>query len=103
VLIDSLGKELSTDFIKNYTIIAGKVDGDGIVQAGNETRQTLTISLTNDQLNTLFKARKIKYTVRVEGENFVASKIHFTENNIFNIKFGFFVKGSLNTKGVMKN
>jgi len=102
VLIDSLGKELTTSFIKEYAINAGNVDNDGIVQQGSETYQTLKISLTNDQINTLLKARKIKYSVRVEGENFVSTNIHFTENDMFSVKFGFFVKGSLNTKVVLK-
>jgi hypothetical protein len=97
-LIDSLGGELITDLKKDYTIIAGKVDNNGIVQPGNETKQTLTISLTNDQLNLLRKARKIKYTVRIEGEDFKSSNIHFTQNNSFGIKFGFFVNGNFNTK-----
>ncbi|MEI8085984.1 MAG: hypothetical protein WCG93_07185 [Paludibacter sp.] len=97
-LTDSLGGELVTDFKKDYSVVAGSVDNEGIIQSGKETNQTLTISLTNDQLNILRKARKIKYTVRIEGEDFKSSNIHFTENNSFAIKFGFFVNGNLNTK-----
>lgn len=97
-LFDSIGKELTTDLKKDYTIIAGKVDNNGIVQPGNETKQTLVISLTNDQLNILRKAFKIKYTVRIEGEDFKSSNIQFTKNNTFDIKFGFFVNGNFKTK-----
>ena len=95
-MVDSLGIEIPTDFQKSYTIQSGRVDAQGLVQPGNETKQTLTISLTKDQLPTLRKAKKILYKVVIDGDT-DDSSIHFTANNSFNIQVGLFVKGELKT------
>jgi len=95
-LNDSVGNVLSTTFEKNYSIQAGKVDANGLVQPGKETKQTIQITVTNDQLVILRKARKIMYTVRIEGED-INSNIHFTKLNTFDLKVGLFVKGDVNT------
>lgn len=94
--VDSLDVEIPTSFQKNYTIQSGKVDSQGLVQPGNETKQTLTISLTKDQLLTLRKAKKILYSVQIDG-NTNDTNIQFTKNNTFDIKVGLFIKGDLNT------
>jgi hypothetical protein len=99
---DSIGNEIPTNFEKNYTILSGKVDANGYVQPGNETKQTLIVSVTKDQLATLRNAKKVLYNFRVEGES-INSSIHFTKNNTFNLKIGLYVKGDLNVSlGVKK-
>jgi len=95
-LVDSLGNLLPTNIEKSYMIAAGKVDANGLVQPGHETKQTLQIEVTKEQLSTLKKAKTIRYTVRIDGEN-LTSNIHFTKLNTFDIKVGLFVKGDINT------
>ena len=96
VLNDSLGNVLPTTIEKNYIIEAGKVDANGLVQPGKETKQTLQIIISNEQLATLRKARTLTYKVRIEGEN-INSNIHFTENTKFGLKVGLFLQGDVNT------
>ena len=93
-LLDSSGNELLSSFVKDFTVNAGTVDGDGLVQPGKESNQLLQIKVTNDQLSELRKAEKIAYTVRVEGES-INSKIHFTKASTFNLKVGLFVNGKI--------
>jgi len=95
-LTDSLGKVLPTSFEKNYVIEAGKVDGNGIVQPGKETKQNLQLVVTKEQLEILKKARDLTYKVRIEG-NDINSNIHFVKSNTFDLKAGLFVKGDVNT------
>jgi len=95
-LIDSLGYKLQTTFEKKYVIAAGKVDANGLVQPGQETKQTLQIVVTKEQLSILKKAKTIRYIVRIEGEE-LNSNIHFTKWNTFDLKVGLFVKGDINT------
>ena len=96
-LNDSTGKVIETTFEKNYIIDAGKVDNNGLVQPGKETKQCVQISVTKDQLTILKRAKKILYKVRIEGDN-LNSNIHFTKSNTFDLKIGLFVKGDVNTK-----
>ncbi|MDD4969618.1 MAG: hypothetical protein PHT07_09335 [Paludibacter sp.] len=95
-LIDSVGKVLPTTFEKKYVIEAGKVDANGLVQPGKETKQTLQIAVSKEQLSTLKKAKSIAYKVRIEGAD-INSNIHFTKLNTFDLKVGLFVKGEINT------
>lgn len=94
---DSLGHELLTDLKKNYTVEAGNVDVNGIVQPGNGKKQTVTIAFTKAQIPELRKTASIVYSVRLEGEN-GQSNIHFTKQNTFDLKVGLFVKGDINEK-----
>ena len=95
-VIDSIGAIIPTDFKQTYSIASGKADAQGIVQKGNETNQTITISVNQNQLSALRKAKMIKYSVRIEGNS--NSNIHFTKDNTFNLKVGMFVKGDLKVK-----
>jgi hypothetical protein len=95
-VVDSTGTVIPTDFKQSYSIASGKVDAEGIVQKGNETNQSITISVSKDQLTSLRKAKMIKYNVRIDGNS--NSNIHFTKDNIFNLKVGIFVKGDLKVK-----
>jgi hypothetical protein len=94
-LVDSTGNEISSNLQKSYIINAGKVDANGVVLLEQET-QTLIISLANNQLSTIKKANKIEYSIRVEGGN-IDSKIHFTLSDTFDVIYGLYAKGSLNT------
>ena len=94
-LTDSLGKVLPTTFVKNYVIQGGKVDGNGIVQPGKETKQSIQLVVTKDQLDVLKKARFLTYKVRIDG-NDINSNIHFIKSNTFDLKAGLFVKGDVN-------
>ena len=94
-LIDSIGRILPTTFVKDYLIEAGKVDVNGLVQPGKETKQTVEVTVTKDQLVILRKARILFYKVRIEG-NDINSNIHFTKTNRFDLKVGLFVKGEVN-------
>lgn len=93
--LDSLGQELLSDLEKNYTIEAGSVDANGIVQPGSEKKQTITIVFTKAQIPELRKVGSIVYSVRFEGEN-AQSNIYFTKLNTFDLKLGLFVKGDIN-------
>jgi len=95
-LTDSLGKVLPTTFVKSYVIQGGKVDGNGIVQSGKETKQSIQLVVTKDQLDVLKKARVLTYKVRVDG-NDINSNIHFLKSNTFDLKAGLFVKGDVST------
>ncbi|HEY6913265.1 MAG TPA: hypothetical protein VI413_01210, partial [Paludibacter sp.] len=95
--LDSLGQKLLTDLEKNYTVPAGNVDANGIVQPGNEANQTITLLVTKAQIPELRKAKSIDFSVRFEGEN-VQSDIHFTKLNTLDLKVGLFVKADLNEK-----
>jgi len=98
-LLDAFDNELSlvTGFKQNYEISAGKVDVNGIVQPGQQTKQQLSISFSKEQLSEIRKANKIAFKVRIVGgeDN---SSIFFTKNDSFNLKVGLFVKGNLATK-----
>jgi RNase P/RNase MRP subunit p29 len=72
------------------------VDGNGIVQSGKETKQSIQLVVTKDQLDVLKKARVFKYKVRVDG-NDINSNIHFIKSNTFDLKAGLFVKGDVST------
>jgi len=93
--LDSLGRELLSDLEKNYTVEAGNVDANGIVQPGSEKKQTITIVFTKAQIPELRKVGSIVYSVRLEGEN-AQSNIHLTKLNTFDLKLGLFVKGDIN-------
>jgi len=93
-LTDSLGKSIPTTFVKSYAIQGGKTDVNGIVQPGQETRQTIQVAVSKDQLAILKTAKKLKYTVRIDGST-VTSNIHFTSTNTFDLKVGLFVKGDI--------
>ena len=95
-LTDSLGKVLPTTFVKNYVIQGGKVDGNGIVQPGKETKQSIQLVVTKEQLDILKKARVLTYKVRIDG-NDINSNIHFIPSNTFDLKAGLFIKGDVNT------
>ncbi len=95
-LMDSVGMVIPTTFIKSYVIGAGKTDVNGIVQPGQENKQTLQVTVDKDQLPALRKARSIIYTLRIEGSD-TNSNIHFTKTNTFDVKVGLFVKGEINT------
>lgn len=102
-IVDANGLEIPTNFEKTYIIPSGTVDASGIVQAGKEYKQVLTISVSKDQLASLRNASKILYNIRVEGSS-IDSKIQFTKNNSFDIRAGVFVNGDVNVKlGVKKN
>jgi hypothetical protein len=92
--IDLNGNEIPNDIQKNYTINAGVVDANGIVQSGQELKQTLSISITKDQLEAIRKADKIAYSLRVEGAD-INSSMHFTKQNFFDMKVGLFVNGTV--------
>jgi hypothetical protein len=94
--IDFNGIEVLSDLKKDYTMLAGKVDSQGIVQPGSETSQTLIMSITKAQLEELKKANSIVYSVRIDGEN-IGSNIHFTQLSTFDLKVGLFVKADLST------
>jgi len=96
MLLDSLNNEivLMTNFNKSYEISAGKVDVNGIVQPGQETKKQLSISVTNDQLVEVRKAYKIAYKVRLENDD-LNSKMYFTKSNTLSLKVGLYVKGSV--------
>ena len=100
-LVDSVGNLLPTTLEENYVIGAGKVDANGIVQTGKETKQTLQIDVSKDQLATLKKAKTIIYKVRIEG-NDVNSNIHFSKLNTFDLKVGLFINGDINSNLGMK-
>jgi hypothetical protein len=93
--IDSTGNALPQIFDKSYLIAAGNIDANGIVQPGKETKQTINVTLSKDQLITLRKAVSINYKIRMEGDDI--SNIHFIKSNIFDLKVGLFVKGDINT------
>lgn len=95
-IADSLGHPILTDFEKKYVIKSGIVDVNGIVQPGKETKQTVLVSVSKEQLAILRKAKAIFYKIRIDG-NDVNSNIHFTKLNTFDVKVGLFVKGDLNT------
>jgi len=95
-LIDSLGNEIPMSMETKYIIDAGKVDVNGLVQSGKETKQLLQIKMNKVQLDTMRKARIMTYKVRIEGGD-VNSNIHFTKLNSFNLKVGLYVKGDVNT------
>ena len=94
-LMDSIGKVLPTTFIKEYLIAAGKVDSNGLVQPGKETKQTVVVSMSRDQLVTLRRARTIFYKVRIEGTD-INSNFHFTKTNRFDIVAGLFIQADVN-------
>jgi len=95
-LLDSIGKEIPTTIETKYIIDAGKVDANGLVQPGKETKQTLQIVLKNEQLEKIRNARILTYKVRIEGSD-VNSNIHFTKLNTFDLKVGLYIKGDVNT------
>lgn len=95
-MTDSIGQPILTDFEKKYVIKSGIIDINGIVQPGKETKQTVLVSVSKDQLVILRKAKTIFYKVRIDG-NDINSNIHFTKFNTFDVKVGLFVKGDLNT------
>jgi hypothetical protein len=93
--IDSTGNTIPQIFDKSYLIAAGNIDANGIVQPGKETKQTIKVTLSKDQLITLKKAISINYKIRMDGDDI--SNIHFIKSNIFDLKVGLFVKGDINT------
>jgi len=95
-LLDSIGKEIPTTIETKYIIDAGKVDANGLVLPGKETKQTLQIVLKNEQLEKIKNARILTYKVRIEGSD-VNSNIHFTKLNTFDLKVGLYIKGDVNT------
>jgi hypothetical protein len=88
--LDLDGRELQTDFEKSYKLEAGNVDIGGIVQPGNENKQTILIKATKSQLDALKSAHKLAYSVRIDGKN-VDSNIHFTKLNTFDVKIGLYI------------
>ena len=93
-LTDSLGKSIPTTFVESYVIQGGKTDVNGIVQPGQETKQTIQVAVSKDQLGILRKAKKLMYKVRIDGST-IDSNIHFTKTNTFDLKVGLFVKGDI--------
>lgn len=94
--IDEAGKEIQTDFQKEYTLNAGNVDVDGIVKPGKETQQSILVQLTKKELDILKTAMTIRFKVRIEGKD-LSSKIRFTANDHIDIKAGVFLKCKVST------
>ena len=94
--IDDTGKELKTNFQNEFTLNAGNVNADGIVQAGNETKQNIQVLLTKEELDVLKTALTIRFKVRIEGKD-LSSKIRFTTNDYIDIKAGVFLKCKVST------
>jgi hypothetical protein len=93
-LTDSVGQSIPTTFLESYAIQGGKTDVNGIVQPGQETKQTIQVAVSKDQLATLRKAKKLIYKVRIDGST-INSNIHFTSTNTFDLKVGLYVKGDI--------
>lgn len=93
--LDSLGRMLLTDLEKEYVVEAGNVDANGIVQPGKETKQTIVMLISKDQIPELKNAGSMAYSVRFEGEG-SQSNIHVTQSNTFDLNLGLYVKGDIN-------
>jgi hypothetical protein len=91
-ILDSKGDIVPTDFVKEYVIESGVTNPDGIVIAGNETNQTVTVSVTMEQLKKLREANSIAYSIVLEGED-LESKIHFNNLNTLDLKVGLYING----------
>ncbi len=90
MLIDSVGNELHTDIIKDYTLYAGTVDDNGVVQPGKEKNQIIIIKGSLSQLGVLRQAHGIAYRVVLDGQD-LKSKIHIKATSTFELKAGFLV------------
>jgi hypothetical protein len=96
IFSDGTGKELQTDFQKEFTLNAGNVNADGVVKVGNETKQNIQVLLTRKELDILKTALTIRFKIRIEGKD-LSSKIRFTTNDYIDIKAGVFLKCKVST------
>jgi len=96
IFIDNTGKELQTDFQKEFTLNSGNVDAAGIVNAGAENKQNIQVLLTRQELDVLKTAKVVRYKLRIEGKD-LNSKIHFTTNDHIDVKAGVFIKAKVST------
>jgi hypothetical protein len=92
--LDLQGQILLADLGKVYIVKAGNTDSNGILQPGNETKQTIVLLISEDQISELKKAGSMAYSVWLEGEN-SESGIHVTQFNTFDLKLGLYVKGEI--------
>lgn len=93
-IFDSFGNIVPTDFVKKYDIKSAPVNQDGIADAGSESNQIVSISVTKEQLEKLRNASSISYKIVIDGEQ-LNSKIHFTKSDTFNLKVGFLINGKI--------
>ena len=89
-LKDSLGNRIPTTLEESYIINAGQTDAAGIVQPGKESKQTILVTITKDQLVNLKKANSMTYTVRIDG-----GTVESNLKNTFDLKVGLFVEGDI--------
>jgi len=94
VLKDSLGRDISTTFTKEYDIDAPQVDAEGFVVESSITPQKIEIALNNDQLNDFKRSKDIVYKFRIDSKD-ANSFIHFRKSDTFKVKLGLFVNGKV--------
>lgn len=94
VLKDSLGRDISTTFKKEYDIDAPQVDAEGFVVESSITPQKIEIALNNDQLNDFKRSKDIVYKFRIDSKD-ANSFIHFRKSDTFKVKLGLFVNGKV--------
>jgi hypothetical protein len=94
VLKDSLGRDISTTFTKEYDIDAPQVDSEGYVVESGITPQKIEIALNNDQLNDFKRSKDIVYKFRIDSKD-ANSFIHFKKSDTFKVKLGLFVNGKV--------
>jgi len=94
VLKDSLGRDISTTFTKEYDIDAPQVDSEGYVVESVITPQKIEIALNNDQLNDFKRSKDIVYKFRIDSKD-ANSFIHFKKSDTFKVKLGLFVNGKV--------
>ncbi|NLJ21228.1 MAG: hypothetical protein GX429_08975 [Bacteroidales bacterium] len=95
-LKDSLGRDISTTFTKEYDIDAPQVDAEGYVVESGITPQKIEIALNNDQLNDFKNSKDIVYTFRIDSRD-TESFIHFRKSDSFKVKLGLFVNGKVSS------
>lgn len=92
-LLDANGAEIRNNLSTSCIIEAGRINASGQVRSA--TDQVISIGFLNSDMDDLRRTNSIIYNFRLEGKD-INSKIHFTTNDIFDMKVGLLVHGNVN-------
>lgn len=96
IFLNDENAEIQTNVQKNFTLSAGEVDSEGLVEKGKASRQNISIVFIKQELDKILKMDKIAFKIIFEGKD-IHSNIQFSADDFIDIKAGIMLRGKIKT------